>query len=51
MKTKKKSVKKKISRKEVLKQIDDFIMKLPPEYLDELLDRIQDLMDKEENEK
>jgi len=50
MKTKKKSTKKKIPRKEMLKKINDFIMKLPLEYLDELLDRAQDRMD-ELNEK
>ena len=42
---KKKSVKKKKSKKEVMKQIDDFIMKLSPEYLDELIDRTQSLLD------
>jgi len=42
---KKKSIKKKIPRKEILKQIDDFIMKLPPEYLDDLIERTQSLLD------
>ena len=47
---KKKSVKKKrASKKEVMKQIDDFIMALPPEYLDELIDRTNNLLDESVN--